>query len=332
MFTVYHSNDIELLVKLGIHLIKNSNTDHRKVNPFAPSHFIVQSSGMELYLKQKIAEFDGVCARIECHLPWKFIWSLHEALFADEYPHEMVYNGDNIAWILLQAFSEGAKNDPDCFNPDSPSCRYQYVADYIYDRDETASGNSAASGRKLNYVKCYRLAHRLAYIYENYLVYRQDWIRSWNDAPDKESLRDWLEELKVKHNTDFNNNDFVWIGELWHEFVRNNLIDELKGKDRIHYMDSMRAVMQNSSQEEFFERIRNNGKEFGINGLIIFEGEYKDGQWFKGKSCEYNFDTIQEFEGEYLEGIKLNGTIKEYYWDNKEMFSIKYIIDGNLIE
>ena len=34
MFTVYHSNDIELLVKLGIHLIKNSNTDHRKVNPF----------------------------------------------------------------------------------------------------------------------------------------------------------------------------------------------------------------------------------------------------------------------------------------------------------
>ena len=48
----------------------------------------------------------------------------------------------------------------------------------------------------------------------------------------------------------------MWIGELWHEFVRNNLIDELKGKDRIHYMDSMRAVMQNSSQEEFFERIK----------------------------------------------------------------------------
>ena len=311
MFTVYHSNDIELLVKLGIHLIKNSNTDHRKVNPFAPSHFIVQSSGMELYLKQKIAEFDGVCARIECHLPWKFIWSLHEALFADEYPHEMVYNGDNIAWILLQAFSEGAKNDPDCFNPDSPSCRYQYVADYIYDRDETASGNSAASGRKLNYVKCYRLAHRLAYIYENYLVYRQDWIRSWNDAPDKESLRDWLEELKVKHNTDFNNNDFVWIGELWHEFVRNNLIDELKGKDRIHYMDSMRAVMQNSSQEEFFERIRNNGKDiprdvyvYGISSIapvvlefLVLLGKFINVHFMFTNPCRYYWGDIKADNG-----------------------------------
>ena len=69
-----------------------------------------------------------------------------------------------------------------------------------------------------------------------------------------------------------------------------------------------------------------------MNGLILFEGEYKDGQWFNGKSYEYNLDSVLEFEGEYKEGLKWNGIIEEYYWDNKEMISTKYIIEGNLIE
>ena len=68
MFTVYHSNDIEILVRLGIHLMKSSATGNSSGNPFNPFHFIVQSNGMELYLKQKIADIEGVCARIECQL------------------------------------------------------------------------------------------------------------------------------------------------------------------------------------------------------------------------------------------------------------------------
>ena len=130
MFTVYHSNDIEILVRLGIHLMKSSATGNSSGNPFNPFHFIVQSNGMELYLKQKIADIEGVCARIECQLPWRFIWSLHDKLFPkDDYPREMVYNSDNIAWILLQAFTED-----DAFKPDNTSGPYGYVIDYIYDR------------------------------------------------------------------------------------------------------------------------------------------------------------------------------------------------------
>ena len=49
MFTVYHSNDIEILVRLGIHLMKSSATGNSSGNPFNPFHFIVQSNGMELY-------------------------------------------------------------------------------------------------------------------------------------------------------------------------------------------------------------------------------------------------------------------------------------------
>ena len=303
MFTVYHSNDIELLVKLGIHLMKSSGDSLH--DPFAPKHFIVQSNGMETYLKQKIAETDGVCARIECQLPWRFIWSLHDSLFPDEYPHEMVYNADNITWILLQAFTEGSPDDPDCFNPESPSCRYPYVADYVYDK--AVESDTSSGKRILNRVKCYRLANRLASVYENYLVYRQDWIRSWSGADEDKALKGWLEELKMKHHTDFNDEDYLWIASLWREFIQNNLIDELKGKDRIHYMDSMKDILLHSSPEDFFARMEKSGRDipkdvfvYGISSIapvvlefLVLLGRFINVHFMFTNPCRYYWGDIR---------------------------------------
>lgn len=303
MFTVYHSNDIELLVKLGIHLMKSSGDSLH--DPFAPKHFIVQSNGMETYLKQKIAETDGVCARIECQLPWRFIWSLHDSLFPDEYPHEMVYNADNITWILLQAFTEGSPDDPDCFNPESPLCRYPYVADYVYDK--AVESDTSSGKRILNRVKCYRLANRLASVYENYLVYRQDWIRSWSGADEDKALKGWLEELKMKHHTDFNDKDYLWIASLWREFIQNNLIDELKGKDRIHYMDSMKDILLHSSPEDFFARMEKSGRDipkdvfvYGISSIapvvlefLVLLGRFINVHFMFTNPCRYYWGDIR---------------------------------------
>ena len=305
MFTVYHSNDIELLVKLGIHLMKSSDSGSAGKDPFTPKHVIVQSNGMETYLKQKIAETEGVCARIECQLPWRFIWSLHDGLFPDEYPHEMVYNADNIAWILLQAFPEGSPEEPDCFNPEKTSCRYPYVADYIYDK---SAGSDASSGtRILNRVKCYRLASRLASVYENYLVFRQDWIRSWSDMNDENALSGWLDELKRKHHTDFNDEDYKWIASLWREFIQNNLDDELKGKDRIHYMDTMKEILLKSTPEEFFARLEKSGRDipkdiyvYGISSVapvvlefLVLLGRFINVHFMFTNPCRYYWGDIK---------------------------------------
>lgn len=305
MFTVYHSNDIELLVKLGIHLMKSSDSGSAGKDPFTPKHVIVQSNGMETYLKQKIAETEGVCARIECQLPWRFIWSLHDGLFPDEYPHEMVYNADNIAWILLQAFTEGSPEEPDCFNPEKTSCRYPYVADYIYDK---SAGSDTSSGtRILNRVKCYRLASRLASVYENYLVYRQDWIRSWSDMNDENALSGWLDELKRKHHTDFNDEDYKWIASLWREFIQNNLDDELKGKDRIHYMDSMKEILLKSTPEEFLARLEKSGRDipkdiyvYGISSVapvvlefLVLLGRFINVHFMFTNPCRYYWGDIK---------------------------------------
>ena len=208
----------------------------------------------------------------------------------------MVYNSDNIAWILLQAFTED-----DAFKPDNTSGPYGYVIDYIYDR----SGDDGV--KNINYVKCYSLAHRLAEIFENYLVYRQDWIKSWSRASDDESLASWLKELKEKQHADINIHDYLWISRLWHDYIQVNLIDELREKDRIHYMDSMKKILLNATKEEFFARIRDNGMEmpadifvYGISSIapvvlefLVLLGKFINVHFMFTNPCRYYWGDIR---------------------------------------
>ena len=41
------------------------------------------------------------------------------------------------------------------------------------------------------------------------------------------------------------------------------------------------------------------GKEYNKNGKLIFEGEYLNGEKWKGKGIEYNNEKEIIFEGEY---------------------------------
>ena len=58
-------------------------------------------------------------------------------------------------------------------------------------------------------------------------------------------------------------------------------------------------------------------------GNLIFQGEYKNGQLWKGKAYEYDYNhnnnDILKFEGEYLDGKK-NGKGKEYDCFGKQIF------------
>ena len=57
------------------------------------------------------------------------------------------------------------------------------------------------------------------------------------------------------------------------------------------------------------EILKGKGKEYGYNGEILFEGEYINGKRRKGK--EYNYEEELLFEGEYLNGKKWKGKGKK---------------------
>ena len=72
-----------------------------------------------------------------------------------------------------------------------------------------------------------------------------------------------------------------------------------------------------------------NIKEYSLNGKLIFEGEYLNGER-NGKGKEYNYlNGKLEFEGEYLNGER-NGKGKEYIRNGKLEFEGEYL-NGNKI-
>ena len=82
-----------------------------------------------------------------------------------------------------------------------------------------------------------------------------------------------------------------------------------------------------------------NGKEYGLDDRLIFEGEYLNGKRH-GKGKEYYYSGELLFEGEYLDG-KRNGKGKEYsddnsifkgeYLNDKEWIGTRYDENGNIL-
>ena len=73
---------------------------------------------------------------------------------------------------------------------------------------------------------------------------------------------------------------------------------------------------------EYLNGERWKGKEYGYNGEILFKGEYLNGKRSKGK--EYNYEEELLFEGEYLNGKKWKGKGKEKR-NNEIIFEGEYL-------
>lgn len=149
MFTVYHSNHIETLKILLVHLIKNDPLNH----PFRKEHILVQSTGMSQWLKMALAKEMGVAANIEFPLPASFIWQMFTTIIP-HVPTRSVFNKQTMSWKLMRLL-------PDLLDLPAFAPLRRYLTE---DSDQA---------------KRYQLAEKIADIFDGYLVYRPDWIAAW---------------------------------------------------------------------------------------------------------------------------------------------------------
>ncbi len=103
MFTVYHSNQVETLKILLVHLIKNEPLD----DPFIPESILVQSPGMSQWLKMALASELGVAANLEFPLPATFIWQMFTQVLPDV-PQRSAFNKEAMSWRLMDATAKAA--------------------------------------------------------------------------------------------------------------------------------------------------------------------------------------------------------------------------------
>ncbi|MGJ8513563.1 exodeoxyribonuclease V subunit gamma [Carnimonas bestiolae] len=190
MFSVIHANHIEDLRDLALSL-----AERHPLPPLSAETFLVQSAGMGQWLKLEIAERSGVAAALEFELPSSFIWKAYRAVLGDAIPQRSPFERKALVWRLMALLPE-VLDEPE-FAP---------LADYLHDERLAPSGDSSAApttpaddtppdARHL-----YQLAECLAALYDQYLVYRPDWMARWSageSAPQLElpSTQSWQPAL-----------------------------------------------------------------------------------------------------------------------------------------
>lgn len=168
MLRVYHSNRLDLLEEIMAFIIEQQPLP----DPFVPEVVLVQSSGMAQWLQMTLAQKFGIAANMAFPLPARFIWDMFVAVLPN-IPDESAFTKAGMTWKLMSLLPEMVGQ------PEFAQLRH-----YLGDDSEQ---------RKL-----FQLASRVADLYDQYLVYRPEWLTAWEAGqrvPDIGEAQDWQAPL-----------------------------------------------------------------------------------------------------------------------------------------
>lgn len=151
MLHLYQSNRLEDLYGMLSHIFQLQ----RLPNPFAKEMVVVQSKGMGRWLNFRLAEDRGIAANIAYPLPASFFWDILNRMLGEQ-KRRSVFSPEVLVFRIMRWLETSLL-------PDQAPMLEQYL-----------DGQGA--------VRRYELASRLADIFDQYLVYRPDWLAAWESG------------------------------------------------------------------------------------------------------------------------------------------------------
>ncbi|HEX4975509.1 MAG TPA: exodeoxyribonuclease V subunit gamma, partial [Pseudomonadales bacterium] len=153
MLHCIYSNDIRLLNRFLV----NTLQDQPLTDPFLAEQIVVPGIGLSQWLKLELAKELGVAAQIAYPMPANFLWRLfHNVL--ETVPKESDFNKEVLHWHIY-AVLPALLEKPE----------FQALKHYLEQGQQQGSALHA-----------YQLAARVADVFDQYLVYRIDWINDWS--------------------------------------------------------------------------------------------------------------------------------------------------------
>ena len=140
-------------------------------DPFYKPHVLVRNQGMATWLKRQLAQKSGLAMQIEFPHPQSLLKEILDA---------QVIDPESLKWQIFQQLPS-LLGKPD----------FQHLRDYL-----ESSGNTPESE-----LKRYQLAGIISGIFDKYLLYRPDWISSWQENSPANNVSSPLHES--------------WQRELW---------------------------------------------------------------------------------------------------------------------
>lgn len=184
MLSLFHAPDLETLGELACTLLAQPLSE-----PLAPALVVVPSQGMGRWLTLQLARSTGIAMQLEVQLPAKFVWDVSR-LVLGQLPEQSAFSPSSLTWRLYDWLCE----------PEH-CAQAPRLAHYLAGGDER---------RRLS------LAVKIADVFDQYLLYRDDWLAAWE--------RNELLDLGP---------DEGWQALLWRELTKDGhphrarLLDEL---------------------------------------------------------------------------------------------------------
>ncbi|MGI2096929.1 exodeoxyribonuclease V subunit gamma [Shewanella glacialipiscicola] len=213
MLKLIQSNQMEVLCA---HLASYLTHPLAFARLLSNEHILVQSPGMSTWLRLEIAKQNGIAAALAFPLPSSFTWQLCHDLLPNV-PKDNAFTKAAMTWKLMQLLPRMLQDD--AFGP-----LRHYLGNTL--DNNVSNENTADTSERLNTsnmtaddIKLYQLCGRIADIFDQYLVYRPDWILAWEQNEHPDSLTKPLNE------------DQGWQPILWRALIAFNR-DEL---NQSHY-------------------------------------------------------------------------------------------------
>ncbi|EFH8228966.1 exonuclease V subunit gamma [Escherichia coli] len=149
MLRVYHSNRLDVLEALMEFIVERERLD----DPFEPEMILVQSTGMAQWLQMTLSQKFGIAANIDFPLPASFIWNMFVRVLP-EIPKESAFNKQSMSWKLMTLLPQLLERED-----------FTLLRHYLTDDSDK---------RKL-----FQLSSKAADLFDQYLVYRPDWLAQW---------------------------------------------------------------------------------------------------------------------------------------------------------
>lgn len=184
MLSLYHAPDLETLGELATTLLAQPQSE-----PLAPARVVVPSQGMGRWLTLELARKQGIAMQLEIQLPSSFVWDLSR-LVLGQLPEQSAFTPATLGWRLYDWLCEPVQ-----------LALAPRLAHYLDGGDER---------RRL------ALAERIADVFDQYLLYRDDWLAAWERG----------ERLGLGPDED-------WQALLWQELTKDGhphrarLLDDL---------------------------------------------------------------------------------------------------------
>jgi exodeoxyribonuclease V gamma subunit len=184
MLSLYHAPDLETLGELACTLLGQPLSE-----PFAAALVVVPSQGIGRWLTLQLAQKQGIAMQLEVQLPAKFVWDLSRSVLG-QLPEQSAFSPSSLTWRLYDWLCTPAN-----------CAQAPRLEHYLQGGDER---------RRLS------LAAKIADVFDQYLLYRDDWLAAWE--------RGELLDLGL---------DEAWQALLWRELTKDGhphrarLLDDL---------------------------------------------------------------------------------------------------------